>query len=396
MSNRISFNPNYALDSNHDASSGAVAYFYDTGTSNAQTVYTDSGLTAGVTSLTADSAGEFADVFSADTTDLKVVVKTSGGSTLYTIDPAVVQSTGGGASTVAFSPTGSISSTDVQAAIEETYAAAAASDVVSDTSPQLGGTLDTNSKQIRESKGADVASATNTVLGSDGNYFDITGTTTIATIGTLAIGTVVKLHFDGALTLTHHATDLILPGGVNITTAAGDEAEFIEDATGDWRCLSYTRATGSGIFGGTLQTVSTSDGAVATGTTVIPSDDTIPQITEGDEYMTLAITPKSAASTLYISVVGVFGSSATRNVNMALFVDATADAIAADGAFLDNSTGTVTIPLAHKVASGSTTARTYRVRAGLNAGGTITFNGAGGGRYFGGVSSSSITIKEVI
>ena len=92
---------------------------------------------------------------------------------------------------------------------------------------------------VKFKKGADVASATALTLGNDGNYFDITGTTTITSIGTLGVGTIVKLHFDGALTLTHHATDLILPGGANITTAAGDEAEFIEYASGDWRCTNY-------------------------------------------------------------------------------------------------------------------------------------------------------------
>ncbi len=89
------------------------------------------------------------------------------------------------------------------------------------------------------SKGADVASATALTLGSDGNYFDITGTTTITSINTVSVGTVIKLHLDAALTLTHHATDLILPGASNITTAAGDEAEFVEYATGDWRCTNY-------------------------------------------------------------------------------------------------------------------------------------------------------------
>lgn len=88
-------------------------------------------------------------------------------------------------------------------------------------------------------KGADVASANALTLGDDGNYFDITGTTTITSIATVGVGAVVKLHFDAALTLTHHATDLILPGGANITTAAGDEAEFVEYASGDWRCVSY-------------------------------------------------------------------------------------------------------------------------------------------------------------
>lgn len=98
-------------------------------------------------------------------------------------------------------------------------------------------------------KGADVASANALTLGTDGNYFDITGTTSITSIGTLGAGTTVKLHFDDALTLTHHTTDLILPGAANITTAAGDEFEFTEYATGDWRCTAYVLASGQTIGG---------------------------------------------------------------------------------------------------------------------------------------------------
>jgi hypothetical protein len=112
-----------------------------------------------------------------------------------------------------------------------------------DTSPQLGGTLDTNSQQVRFSKGADVASANALTLGTDGNYFDITGTTAITSIASLGVGTVIKLHFDGALTLTHHATDLVLPDGASITTSAGDEFEFVEYATGDWRMTSRLLAS---------------------------------------------------------------------------------------------------------------------------------------------------------
>lgn len=119
--------------------------------------------------------------------------------------------------------------------------------IVDDTTPQLGGILDTNSKQVRWSKGIDVASAGALVLGTDGNYFDITGTTSITSIGTLKIGAFVVLHFDGVLTLTHNATDLILPGAANITTAAGDEVMFMEYATGDWRCVVYTKADGTPI-----------------------------------------------------------------------------------------------------------------------------------------------------
>jgi hypothetical protein len=104
--------------------------------------------------------------------------------------------------------------------------------------------IDTYYKTQTWSKGADVASANALSPGSDGNYFDVTGTTSITSIASLGIGTVIKLHFDAALTLTHNATDLVLPGAKSITTATGDEAEFIEYADGDWRLTNYQRAAG--------------------------------------------------------------------------------------------------------------------------------------------------------
>ena len=123
-------------------------------------------------------------------------------------------------------------------------------DVVNDTTPQLGGDLDCNGSQIQWSQGADVASTGALPVLTDGNYFDVTGTTAITSINTTGgVGTLIKLHFDGALTLTHHATDLILPSGANITTAAGDEAEFIEYAAGDYRCTNYSKASGEAVVG---------------------------------------------------------------------------------------------------------------------------------------------------
>ena len=97
------------------------------------------------------------------------------------------------------------------------------------------------------SKGADIASASALAPGNDGNYFDVTGTTAITSINSVGVGTVIKLHFDSALTLTHHATNLILPGEANITTAAGDEAEFIEYAAGKWICTKYQKINGEAI-----------------------------------------------------------------------------------------------------------------------------------------------------
>lgn len=93
---------------------------------------------------------------------------------------------------------------------------------------------------ISFSKGVDIASATDLVTGNDGNYFDVTGTTNITSINAIGVGTILKLHFDDALILTHDATNLDLDGDSDITTVAGDEMEFIEYAAGDWRQTGYS------------------------------------------------------------------------------------------------------------------------------------------------------------
>lgn len=89
------------------------------------------------------------------------------------------------------------------------------------------------------------ASATTVDLGAitTGNYVHITGTTTITGFGTVAAGIERTVVFDGALTLTHSAS-LILPGGANITTAAGDCAVFRSEGSGNWRCVVYMPAAG--------------------------------------------------------------------------------------------------------------------------------------------------------
>jgi len=113
------------------------------------------------------------------------------------------------------------------------------------------GNIATNDSQAQFSKGADVASATALAVQKDGNYFDVTGTTTITSINTTGgAGTVIKLHFDGACQLTHSSTNLILAGAQNFTTEAGDELEFVEYGSGTYRqtgwCLAGTKPGGGG------------------------------------------------------------------------------------------------------------------------------------------------------
>ncbi|RWI94675.1 MAG: hypothetical protein E5X33_28480 [Mesorhizobium sp.] len=96
--------------------------------------------------------------------------------------------------------------------------------------------------------GADMASAaTVNLANSTGTLVTITGTVTITALGAVAAGAERDLVFAGALTLTHNATSLILPGGANITTAAGDVARMRSLGGGNWRCMSYQRANGAAI-----------------------------------------------------------------------------------------------------------------------------------------------------
>jgi hypothetical protein len=103
------------------------------------------------------------------------------------------------------------------------------------------------------SKGADIASAGTTDLGAVGGLMhDITGSTTVTSFGTVAAGIWKIIKFEGALTLTHNATSLILPGGANITTADGDVAVFISEGSGNWRCVDYAgRASAAEVLAGT-------------------------------------------------------------------------------------------------------------------------------------------------
>lgn len=148
------------------------------------------------------------------------------------------------------------------------------------------------------------------------------------------------------------------------------------------------------------QVVSTVVSAVATGATIIPDDDTIPQSGEGDQFMTLAITPKSATSTLVIDVVAILSTNNNNlTLSVALFKDAEAGARAAVGQYIGYglATGLMTVvPLTYTMVSGSTSAMTFKVRAGGGLANTTTFNGANGARKYGGVAASSIVIREVL
>jgi len=143
----------------------------------------------------------------------------------------------------------------------------------------------------------------------------------------------------------------------------------------------------------TAQVVNTQVATYSALATGFPIDNTIPQITEGTEVMTLAITPKSVTNKLKITVVCNLSADGTSSLGVGLFQDATAGALNAAYGYSAGPADGSPVTFTHYMTSGTTSATTFRVRAG-NAAGSANFNG-GAARMFGGIMYSSITIEEI-
>lgn len=141
------------------------------------------------------------------------------------------------------------------------------------------------------------------------------------------------------------------------------------------------------------QAINSSTGAVASGATTIPYDDTIPQNTEGVQYLTVSITPTNAAHSLFINVVLNCSPASANVVTVAVFQDSNVNAIAS-GAMNIGAGSTGTICLNFFITTGTTSSTTFNVRAGAT-GSTLTVNGIAAARKLGGVCISSITLTEV-
>jgi hypothetical protein len=129
-------------------------------------------------------------------------------------------------------------------------------------------------------------------------------------------------------------------------------------------------------------------------TTVIPLDDSIPQKTEGTQVLSITFTPKSATSTIEIEFVGFGAASSASVFIVALFKDTGADALAVSTMIAGGASLPDCITLKHSEASGSTSARTYKINVGMNTG-SCRLNGTLSARLFGGIASSRLMIREI-
>lgn len=178
-------------------------------------------------------------------------------------------------------------------------------------------------------------------------------------------------------------------GYVEITTGA---------TAGEWdNAATKIQVMGPGVkrTGDRVQSVIHTLRTTAEGTTALPFDNTIPQITEGDQYLVKAIVPTSALNLLQIEARLNCAYGSGGNAVIALFQDDTANALVAQP---DNCGADVPkmLTLYYEMIAGTAASTSFQIRAGQNGGGgTFRVNKTSAVDWMGGVGYSSLTITEV-
>lgn len=157
---------------------------------------------------------------------------------------------------------------------------------------------------------------------------------------------------------------------------------------------TWQSAAPAGASNKFIQQVYSEYSAYASGTTVMVFDDTIPQNTEGTEFMTVTITPTSTSNYLLIEANAFFTTAGGALLGGAIFRDSNADALAAGIDYAASSAFGVMMTIRYRMLAPSTSATTFKFRAGPN-GGTIYFNGYSGARIFGAITKSTFTVTEI-
>lgn len=121
---------------------------------------------------------------------------------------------------------------------------------VADVSGTVNKSGDTMTGALNSAAPVTLASAGTMAIGAAAsNVLKTSGAVTITAFDTIAAGAVRTITFGGASVITHNATSLILPGGANITAAAGDVFTFESLGSGNWRCTGFSLASGINVAG---------------------------------------------------------------------------------------------------------------------------------------------------
>jgi hypothetical protein len=139
---------------------------------------------------------------------------------------------------------------------------------------------------------------------------------------------------------------------------------------------------------------------------IFPWNDSVPQITQGNQLLSVTITPKAATNVLVFEGLVHWTEAVNHSdyLTIAIFQEGTSDAIAtfSDGASNGNGRCTAnstypqicTQPFRFVSPAVTTSSTTYQLRVGLNAG-SVAINTSAGGRRHGGKLYSTFSVMEI-
>lgn len=238
---------------------------------------------------------------------------------------------------------------------------------------------------------------TNPVLGA------ATATTAATADNSTLVATTahVKANLASYLTASAAGTTYAALGGATFTASPLVPTPISTDNTTKAANTSWVRTFVAGttltLPAGTI--VGTGSSAYAASvnlTTQIPWDDTIPQVTEGTQIISVNMTAQAALNTFRIRFSGEVATTAASWVIAALFVDGAANAVAGSGVFCEETVGSGrALVFDFFYTPGDTATHTIAVRVGPDAAVTVRLNGAGTARRLGGIMSAILSWDEI-
>lgn len=133
-----------------------------------------------------------------------------------------------------------------------------------------------------------------------------------------------------------------------------------------------------------------------TSNVVIPLDNTLPQIGEGSEIITLNFAPISLTSLIRVRFGGFVAGEGDKAVILALFMGAGADAKQAVAAFPDDTSEPCYLALEHVVLSPGIALIAIAVRMGPSAASTCRINALASGAVFSTAAESFLIVEEIV
>lgn len=170
------------------------------------------------------------------------------------------------------------------------------------------------------------------------------------------------------------------------------------NTAGAWATPSLAVGYGPGIPlpGEIIQTRRTTTGTVSAPVAVAtPNDNTIPQVTEGNSYITRAITPTSALNILEFNAIWNGTNTGAVLVQIVhLHQTGVNDAIAVSSQANAGASQPMSISVGGQKVAGSAGSLTFDLRSGNATGTAATFNGSAGAQLMGGAFGSFLQVRE--